>query len=413
MKVQKQIQKRKMKILFYNHTGKVSGAERVILLVLKRLNKSRYVPLMVCPKSDTMAEETAKLGVPCRTINQLEARFTVRPDKLARYFFSFARTFRQLRAEIIKAQPDLIHANSIRAGLASSAASVGTKIPVIWHLQDELKPHPLSTLIRLFVACSARIRLMPVSQATGDKFRGKFLKFFEERMPEQIVHNAVELEEFQFDAANRSRIRKELNLSDGEFVLGIIGQITPRKGQIELLRTFAKTQKQIPSSTLLVVGAPMFNQDHLYLEELKQTARDLEIEDRVRFLGSRRDITAIMQSLDLLVINSKSEALVLVAIEAMACRTPIIATDVGGTREIIEHKTNGWLVPLGDEKALIDGVAALREQPELRRQFAAESEKIVASRLNAEYFISRVEEFYEQCAAREERAVNKDLAIQN
>ena len=82
-----------MKILFYNHQGKVSGAERVILLVLKRLNRDLFEPVMVCPTTDTMAKETAKLGVPCRTIDQFEARFTVRPDKLMRYFASFVRTF--------------------------------------------------------------------------------------------------------------------------------------------------------------------------------------------------------------------------------------------------------------------------------------------------------------------------------
>ena len=290
--------------------------------------------------------------MPCRTIDQLEARFTVRPDKLLRYFGSFVKTFRQLRKEIKTEQPDVIHANSTRSGLGATLASVWTKIPVIWHLQDELPRHPLSTLIRLFVACSARVKLMPASAATGKSFRGRLLQISGENLPERVVHNAVELEEFQFDANNRGRIRRELNLSDDELVFGIIGQITPRKGQLELIKTFAKAQSALPPSTLLVVGAPMFNQDHLYLEELKWAARNLKIEKRVKFLGSRSDVAAIMQSLDALVINSKSEALVVVAVEAMACRTPIIATEVGGTAEIIAHKKNGWLIPFGDEQRI-------------------------------------------------------------
>ena len=68
-----------MKILFYNHQGKVSGAERVTLLVLKKLNRSDFEPVMVCPETGAMAEETKKLGVPCQTVNQLEARFTFAP----------------------------------------------------------------------------------------------------------------------------------------------------------------------------------------------------------------------------------------------------------------------------------------------------------------------------------------------
>ena len=147
-----------MRILFYNHQGKVSGAERVILLVLKRLNRDLFEPVMVCPATDTMAKETAKLGVPCRTINQFEARFTVRPDKLMRYFASFVQTLGQLRAEIRREKPDVIHANSIRSGLVATAASAGMKIPVIWHLQDELGTHPISTLIRIFAACFTQTR---------------------------------------------------------------------------------------------------------------------------------------------------------------------------------------------------------------------------------------------------------------
>ncbi len=401
-----------MKILFYNHQGKVSGAERVILLVLKRLNRSVFNSVMVCPGSDTMAEETAKLGVRCRTINQFEARFTVRPDKLLRYFASFIQTFGQLRAEIRDEKPDVIHANSIRSGLVATTASAGMKIPIVWHLHDELGTHPISTLIRIFAACFTQIRLMPVSEATGKSFRGRLLSFFGKHLRERVIHNGIELEDFKFDAANRGRIREELGLSDDELVFGIVGQITPRKGQLELLQTFAETQKQMPS-TLLVVGAPVFNQDYLYLEKLKRAAKDLGIESRVKFLGSRGDAAAIMQSLDALVINSRSEALVLVAIEAMACRTPVIATDVGGTREIIAHKENGWLVPFGDARALAAALMTIGNDPEMRRRFAAESEKIVVARLNAEHFISRIEEFYKQCLADERPAASRNLAVQS
>ncbi len=401
-----------MKILFYNHQGKVSGAERVILLVLKRLNRDLFEPVMVCPATDTMAEETAKLGIPCRMINQFEARFTVRPDKLMHYFASFVQTLRQLRAEISREEPAVIHANSIRSGLVATAASAGMKIPVIWHLQDELGTHPISTLIRIFAACFTQTRLMPVSEATGKSFRGVLLRFFGRHLQECVVHNGIEMEKFKFNSTNRGQIRKEFNLSDDELVFGIVGQITPRKGQLELLQTFAAMQKQMPS-TLLVVGAPVFNLDYLYLEKLTATVKNLGIENRVKFLGARRNVAAIMQSLDALVINSKSEALVLVAIEAMACRTPVIATDVGGTNEIITHKENGWLVSFGDKRALTDALLTVGSQPELRRQFAEKSEKIVTARLNAEHFINQVEDFYRHCGAGKMQAMSEDLATQS
>jgi glycosyltransferase involved in cell wall biosynthesis len=404
--------KRLMKILFYNHQGKVSGAERVVLLILKRLNRSLFTPVMVCPANGEMAEETTKLGVGRRSIEQFEARFTTRPDKLLRYLFSFLRTLRQLRAEIVKENPDVIHANGTRSALAATAASTGMKIPVVWHLHDELKTHPITSLIRIFAASSARARLVPVSEATGKSFRGRFLRYFGKHLQERVVHNGIEAEKFKFDPANRASLRRELNLSDEELVFGIIGQITPRKGQLELLKTFAQVQKEIPS-TLVIVGAPIFNQDELYLKELKLAVKELGIENCVKFLGARKDVAAIMQSLDALVINSKSEALVLVAIEALACRTSVIATDVGGTKEIIEHKKTGWLIPFGDEKALAEALVTVGQNSELRQKFAEEGENIVASHFNAERFISEIEEFYKQCALSEKHSTCSDLATES
>lgn len=402
-----------MKILFYNHQGKISGAERVILLILKKLDRSVFEPVMVCPESGAMAAETGKLGVPCQTINQLEARFTLRIDKLFYYFISFIKTIGQLRTQIQKNAPDLIHAVSIRSGLAAILSSIGTKIPVIWHLHDELPKHPFSTLIRLLAVSFRRIRLMPVSHATGKSFRGRMPQFLGKLLQERVVHNGIELQDFPIDKTNRSRIRLELGLSAAAPVIGIVGQITPRKGQLELIKAFAQILRQVPSASLLIAGAPIFNQDEQYLVKLKQLVVDLGIEDKVRFLGSRKDVAAVLQAIDLLVIYSKSEAFVLVAIEAMACGTPVIATDVGGTNEMIEHKKNGWLVPFGDDRALIEAVVCLVKDSEMRRRFAEESLKIVTARLNSEIFIKSVEVFYKHCAEPEKLTSDESLAIEN
>jgi glycosyltransferase involved in cell wall biosynthesis len=383
------------------------------LLILRRLNHRRFSPVVICPAADTMAKEVREIGVECRTIDQLEARFTIRPDRLIQYLFSFIRTIGQMRRAIRDEKPDLIHANSIRSGLAATAASAGMKMPVIWHLQDELPLHPLSTLIRLSVLLSNRICLMPASKATGDSFRGKLLKGFGKRIPERVVHNGIELENFRFDAENRRRVRAELGLSEDEFVFGVVGQITPRKGQLELIETFAAAQNEMPQATSLIVGAPMFNKDHLYLEELKAAVERLGIENKVKFLGSRRDVPAVMQALDLLVVNSRSEALVVVAIEAMACRTPVLATDVGGTREIIEHGKNGWLINFGDEEGLKNALLTLSQNAEMRRRFADESEKIALAGLGAERLAREVESFYEQCTQSEIEAVREVQAVQS
>ncbi len=383
-----------MKILFYSHTGEVSGAENILLLMLKKLNRTRFTPVAVCPGEGGLADEMRELKIPCKTVQTLEARFTWRIDRLFTYLISFFRTMKQLRKEILDEKPDLIHANSIRAGLVATSATIGTKIPVFWHLQDELKTHPISTSIRLFVAFSKRTRLISASQATADSFYGKLLKLIGKNVPLRVVHNAIELEKFEFDPANRTKIRGEFDLSESEYVLGIVGQITPRKGQLELVKTFAETLEKCPSSTLLIVGKPMFNQDHEYLQKIKNSIKELGLRERVKLLGLRNDVPAIMQALDVLVVNSKSEALVVVGIEAMACGTPVIATDAGGTKEMIEHWVNGFVVPFGDEEKLKTSIIELSQNTELKQRFTERGKEVVAEKLNAEKFITDLEDFF-------------------
>ena len=206
--------------------------------------------------------------------------------------------------------------------------------------------------------------------------------------------NCVELETFQIEPENRRKIPAELGLSDAEFVVGMVGQITPRKGQLEALENFAALRARHPDATLLIAGAPMFNRDHEYLAALKETVDRLRLEEKVKFLGLRRDVAALMQAFDVLLVNSKSEAFVVVAIEAMVCGTPVIATDVGGTREMIEHKTNGWLVPFGDAERLQAALIECARNPVSRRQLAEAGKAFAVSHLNAEKFIADLETFF-------------------
>lgn len=388
-----------LKILFYSHTGKVSGAENILLLALKHLDRRRFLAAAVCPAGGGLAEKITELGIECRPVENLEARFTWRIDLLIRYLLSFWRTIRNLRKEILRDEPDLVHANSIRAGLAATAATLWTKTPVFWHVQDELPGHPLSTLIRLVVLFSNRVRLIAASAATAESFRGKMLR--RKNTPLRVVHNAIEPERFRPDPANRRLIRRELNLGEEEFVFGIVGQITPRKGQLELIRTFAETLGELPDSSLLVVGAPMFNQDHQYLAGIEEMIAELNLTERVKLLGLRPDVPAVMQALDALVVNSRSEALVVVAIEAMATGTPVIATDVGGTREMIADRINGLVIPFGDKKLLSAALIELSRDRELGRTLAEAGKRVVSGRLNPETFINDLEEFFSEYALRE------------
>ena len=391
-----------MKILFYNHTGTVSGAERVMSMILDRLDRVRFQPVVVCPDESPMMEMTQKLKVRTRGLQPLEARFTWRLDLVARYLISFVTVIRSARRVVIDEAPDVVHANSIRAGLVMAAATLGLDMPVIWHAHDILPLHPLSTAVRIFAMISSRNRILSVSQAVAGRFRGIILRPLRRRVPILVIHNAVDLERFKPNARSRAEIRCELELNDAQPVVGIVGQLTARKGQLELIEAFAALSREVNSeasrelkdAVLLIAGKALFNRDEEYAAKLERAAQSLGIGDRVRFLGPRDDIPKLMQGLDVLVVNSHEEPFALTVLEGLSSGTAVLATSVGGTPEMIRHGENGWLVKALDQKALAKAMLTLFGDQSLRRQLGSEGRRSAIARFSTNRFLKEVEQLY-------------------
>jgi len=383
-----------LKILFYNHTGTVSGAERVLLTILGQLDRDGYEPVVVCPENSRLMEMTRAAGVRTREFQALEARFTWRVDRMIRYLLSFAAVIRSARNVVRDEAPDAIHANSIRAGLVMSAATLGLRVPVIWHAHDILPRHPLSTAIRLFACTTSQNRILAVSQAVADRFRGVLLRPLTHRVPITVIHNGVDLDRFQPDENAGQEIRKELGLSATQPVVGIVGQLTPRKGQLELIEAFAQVTREIPDSLLLIIGEPLFNRDAEYATELKRVAHSLGIADRVCFLGSRDDVPKVMQGLDVLAVNSHQEPFALTVLEGLASDTAVLATAVGGTPEMIRHRENGYLVYSRNRKELSNAILALLRDKNLRHQLGRNGRFDAIAKFSIDRFMKEIESLY-------------------
>lgn len=383
-----------MKILFYNHTGTVSGAERVLSMILGRLDRRRFDPLVVCPEGSRMMELATSQGVRTRGLRQLEARFTWRPDRVIDYLTSFAQVISHARKLVVEETPSAIHANSIRAGMVMAAATIGLRVPVVWHAHDILPRHPLSTAVRVLAAVTSQNHILAVSQAVATRFRGLLLRPFKRRVPITVIHNAVDLERFHPDVAAREDMRGALNLQTKQPVVGIVGQLTPRKGQLELIEGFADVAQEISNASLVIVGEALFNRDEEYAQQLKSTVASLGIADRVKFLGPRDDVAKLMQGLDVLVINSHEEPFALTVLEGLASGTAVLASSVGGTPEMIRHGENGWLVERRDHKDLVSGILALLRDETLRRELGREGRRDAIARFSIERFMTEVLALY-------------------
>jgi glycosyltransferase involved in cell wall biosynthesis len=308
---------------------------------------------------------------------------------------SFLQVIRCARALVTDEAPDLIHANSIRAGMVMSAATMGLGLPVIWHAHDILPHHPLSTAIRLFAAVSRRNRILAVSKAVSERFRGVILRPLKRRVPIQVIHNSVDLERFQASGKDRNEIRRKLGIRKNQLVVGIVGQLTARKGQLELIKAIARVRQEVEDIVLLVIGAALFNHDDQYVEQLQREVESQGIFNGVCFLGAREDIPQLLTGIDLLVVNSHEEPFALTVLEGLATGTPVLATSVGGTPEMIRHGENGWLVKTRDVDALVKAMLTLLPDDRLRRKLGRSGRQEATARFSVGRYLKDLECLYD------------------
>lgn len=384
-----------MKICYYNHTGHVSGAERVLFMAMGGVDRQEHDVMLVAPDSPAMLSFCEGQGIQLRPAPELSARFTYRPDRLLFYLWSVLKLVARLRSIIKRERPDVIHANSTRAGIVAAIASIGMSMPVLWHIHDVLPRHVVSSAIRMLALLSGRNQIIAVSQATAEGFQAKLLRRFSKRVPVRVVHNGIDVHSARSLPAEAAEFLKSQGINETDFRIGIVGQIAPRKGHLGLIRALAALcASDLPNARLLVVGAAIFNRDSEYLALVKQEAERLGVAKHVLFLGHRSDVATVLQSLDVLVLNSSSEPFSIVLLEALANGIPVIATRVDGVPELIINDVCGKLFDVGDEGALKHALRTVACNRELAHQMGTAGRERVASHFSREIFVTKVCNLY-------------------
>jgi glycosyltransferase involved in cell wall biosynthesis len=187
-------------------------------------------------------------------------------------------------------------------------------------------------------------------------------------------------------AWSRPEARRALQVSG--FVMGAVGRLEEQKGHVYLLEALAQVQSEMPEATLVLVG------DGRLRQNLEGRARELGLADRVRFLGTRRDLPLIYRALDLFVQPSLWEGLPLALLQAMGAGLPVLATRVSGVREVIADGINGRLVEPGDPQALARVLLELYRQPELRARLATKAPATIRENYSLEAMLAQLEQLY-------------------
>jgi glycosyltransferase involved in cell wall biosynthesis len=350
---------RRFKIVYLDHVAQLSGGEIALLRLLPHLDQ--VDAHVILAQDGPLVERMNLAGISTEVLAFEEDARDLRKDAVhgrglplgvasatAAYVVRLAARLRALR-------PDIVHTNSLKAGLYGSLAARLAGVPMIWHVRDRIAddylPPAAVRLVRFMVRRFATA-VVANSQSTLQTLAGP-------RNP--VVLYSV-LPEVLTDVPARPRA------TNGSLTFGVVGRLAPWKGQDFFLRSFARAFPDGPERAI-VIGGALFG-ENAYADGLPDLASSLGIAERVELRGHRPDVWAELSQLDVLVHASLTpEPFGQVILEGMAAGVPVVAAGAGGPAEILEHDVTGVLY----EPANVDQLAAaLRrmEDRELRERLA-------------------------------------------
>lgn len=352
-----------MRVLYVNHTAEVSGGERSLLGLLAALPDS-VQPLVATPPGD-LQKAVARLGIPTTSITGTAGSLRLHPLHSPRAIIEMALAARDVRRAARAHSADLVHANSIRAGIVIGIAPLRGMATVV-HVRDCLPPGALSTLTMRLIARTATVII------ANSRYTARSVRAAAPGAEVQVIYNPVDLERWDPDRIDRPAARARIaGEAAGRLLLGVVAQLTPWKGQdtaIEalnlLVRDGVDAQLLIAGSAKFVASATRFD-NRAYVAGMQERVEECGLQDRVTWLGEREDIPELMRALDILLLPSLEEPFGRAVIEAMAVRVPVIATNVGGPAEIIQDGREGYLLPPGEPRVWADAIRRVAEDPDL------------------------------------------------
>ncbi len=240
-----------------------------------------------------------------------------------------------------KVNPDLVQSWMVHSDVIGTLMTrFGTKYPLIWGIRNGVLKSGQATLIaRMCVrACAFMSRAVPKRVVCNSRRSLEDVsKLGYSKRALTYIPNGFDTDQFQPDPAASEEIRKELNISPKEKIIGLIGRYHPVKGHAAFLRAMAGIHHLFPEWFIVMAGKDV-DWENLQLSHLVDS---LGLRGCTRLLGLRSDIHRVMAALNILVNSSESEGFPNVIGEAMSCEVPCVGTNVGESASVIDE--TGWI----------------------------------------------------------------------
>lgn len=398
-----------MKVLYVNHTATVSGGERSLLELLAAL-PAEVQPLLACPPGD-LQERAKALGVATTSIAGTAGSLRLHPRHTLLALGQMSLAALQVARAARRHGAEVVHGNSIRAGIVLGLArrlppGLGLRrgTATIVHVRDVLPPGAASKASLRLIASTATT-LVANSEHTAASVRAMAPNARVEAIP-----NPVDLRRFDPAQIDRARARAALGEAGRhELLLGVVAQLTPWKGQDTAIEALGALRREGIDAQLLLIGAAKFVaaatrfDNERYVAGLHELAEREGVADRVSWLGEREDVPELLRALDVLLLPSWEEPFGRALIEAMALEVPVLATEVGGPREIVREGVDGHLLPPREPARWASAVRGLGEDAELRSRMGRAGRERVRELFTSERHAAAMLDLYERARILQKR----------
>jgi len=362
-------------ILFTIPNFVTAGSGRVMMNIVERLDRKRFAPAVcVGRKGGALDAEVEALNIPF-----LERPFTVPPRPyltLLLRCWRAAQPFRSLKCVIWHSfhyADD--YSEALISRFAGANAWVYTKKAMGWGSR------------------AWKVRSYLASRIVADNNQMLELMFDRPglRTKVRVIHHGIPTEQYAPGLPSRLQSRARVGCRNADILIGCVAHLVPVKGHPTLLHALAK----VPEARLVLAGKPM---DQDYVASLNQIAAELKITDRVHFLGPVQDVPALLNELDIAVLPTwakwRMEGCPVSLLEAMSCGKACVATDIPGSRDLIENGNSGLLVPAEDSDALAASLQQLAASPDLRHRLGQAARQRVLDHFTIEKEVAAHEALY-------------------
>jgi glycosyltransferase involved in cell wall biosynthesis len=371
---------RAQKVLFVLTKGTWGGAQRYVFDLARSLPQEQFQVSVASGDAGELQRRLTEKHIPVITLPHLtrDIRFSAE-----------VRAFVRLLRLFWRERPDVIHLNSPKTGgLGSLAARVYKILSLRWHVRIIFTVHGFSfredraLIIRAIIFLLEWLTSIFVDELIViSRLNLRDARWF---VPDHKLHF---IPPGIPEAASRSREQARAALGEPEnaMCIGTITEYIPNKGIPYLLRAFASAPS---SARLVIIGDGPERQD------MEALAYDLGIKNRVSFTGFIPDAASLLPAFDIFVFPSLKEGLPYVILEAIRAGVPVIATNVGGIPDLIEHETNGLLIPRKNAAALSRAMTLLTGDPELRAIFAKTAHTRLRDRYSLQAMVRDTQALY-------------------